>query len=458
MRNSDRQTANKAVRYLRMSTEHQRYSLDNQAAAIASSAAEKGLEIVGSYEDPGKSGLSLKGRPGLQRLLADCISPGRAFSVILVLDVSRWGRFQDTDEAAHYEFICRQAGVRVIYCAEPFGDQGGAFTGLLKHLKRVMAAEYSRELSAKVARAQKQQARLGYWQGGPPSYGFQRVLLDTDGSPRCVLRPCETKAMRGERVVLRPGPPAEVAIVRRIFRLYANTTLTAREVAQRLNRSGLKFRDGTPWTPMRVLAVLKNEFCIGRYVWNRSDQMLGKGRGKRPPAEWIRTRVDTKIVSSRLFNLAAEKRRHHGGAQAGAGLRVPDVQLLDSLAALLQRRGRLTRSLIRLQPHMLGDDTYRERFGSLAKAYALVGYVRPGLPSDAQVIEGVERLHREHGYVSATLIEADPALPGINTIYRRFGSLTRLYERAGLAGNAAQAQSLGTRRGRRERLHQGLSH
>lgn len=90
MRNSERQTANKAVRYLRMSTEHQRYSLENQAAAISSYANVNGLQIVRSYEDSGKSGLTLKKRLGLQQLLADCVQPGRDFSAILVLDVSRW--------------------------------------------------------------------------------------------------------------------------------------------------------------------------------------------------------------------------------------------------------------------------------------------------------------------------------------------------------------------------------
>jgi DNA invertase Pin-like site-specific DNA recombinase len=37
---------------------------------------------------------------------------------VLVYDVSRWGRFQDIDESAHYEFVCKQAGIKVAYCAE----------------------------------------------------------------------------------------------------------------------------------------------------------------------------------------------------------------------------------------------------------------------------------------------------------------------------------------------------
>src|SRR5262245_16803164 len=99
-------TTHRAVQYLRMSTEHQRYSLANQAAAIADFARTRGIEIVRSYFDPGKSGLTLEGRAGLQALLAAVLEPARDFDTVLILDVSRWGRFQDIDQSAHYEFLC----------------------------------------------------------------------------------------------------------------------------------------------------------------------------------------------------------------------------------------------------------------------------------------------------------------------------------------------------------------
>jgi DNA invertase Pin-like site-specific DNA recombinase len=61
----------RAAAYVRMSTEHQQYSMDNQLAAIAQYAQRRGLEIVCSYADEGKSGLSIEGRNGLKRLLDD---------------------------------------------------------------------------------------------------------------------------------------------------------------------------------------------------------------------------------------------------------------------------------------------------------------------------------------------------------------------------------------------------
>jgi len=77
-----------------MSTEHQRYSLDNQIAAIAEYAELRGLAVVQTYADAGKSGLSLKGRDGLKALLADVVRAQRAYAAILVLDVSRWADFR----------------------------------------------------------------------------------------------------------------------------------------------------------------------------------------------------------------------------------------------------------------------------------------------------------------------------------------------------------------------------
>ncbi|TIP53879.1 MAG: recombinase family protein, partial [Mesorhizobium sp.] len=218
-----------------MSTEHQRYSLENQVAAIAEYAEARGFAIVQTYADAGKSGLSLKGRDGLKQLLSDVVTGQRTYSAILVLDVSRWGRFQDTDQSAHYEFICRDAGVAVQYCGEPFDNDGSMVSTIVKNLKRVMASEYSRELSAKISRAQTQQARLGFKQGGPLPYGVRRMLISKDGQPRFLLGPGEEKGLSTDRVIYVPGPPEELKIVRRIFRMFVDQRRSIRSIARILN-------------------------------------------------------------------------------------------------------------------------------------------------------------------------------------------------------------------------------
>lgn len=102
----DGELVRRAAQYVRMSTEHQQYSTSNQAEKIKEYASRRNLEIVRTYADEGKSGLRIDGRAGLQQLLRDVESYSANFSVILVYDVSRWGRFQDADESAYYEYVC----------------------------------------------------------------------------------------------------------------------------------------------------------------------------------------------------------------------------------------------------------------------------------------------------------------------------------------------------------------
>jgi len=130
-----------AAQYLRMATEHQQYSLENQSTAIQKYADAHGFEIVRTYSDVAKSGVALKRRAGLRQLLQDVVSGNTGFRAILVYDVSRWGRFQDTDESAHYEFVCKSAGVPVHYCAETFANDGSLPSLIMKALKRTMAGE-----------------------------------------------------------------------------------------------------------------------------------------------------------------------------------------------------------------------------------------------------------------------------------------------------------------------------
>jgi DNA invertase Pin-like site-specific DNA recombinase len=106
----DKGNSRRAAQYVRMSTDYQKYSPENQAAAIAAYAAQRNLEIVRTYNDYGRSGLRLEGREALQELMRDVKSGNADFKIMLVYDVSRWGRFQDADESAYYEFMCKEAG------------------------------------------------------------------------------------------------------------------------------------------------------------------------------------------------------------------------------------------------------------------------------------------------------------------------------------------------------------
>jgi DNA invertase Pin-like site-specific DNA recombinase len=137
---SDDRRSVRAAAYVRMSTDHQEYSIENQMRVISDYALSHGLEIVCTYADAGRSGLTMQGRYGFRQLISHVQQGSADFAFVLVYDVSRWGRFQDIDESAHYEFICRKANVLVEYCAEGFRNDGSILTTLIKGMKRATLA------------------------------------------------------------------------------------------------------------------------------------------------------------------------------------------------------------------------------------------------------------------------------------------------------------------------------
>jgi DNA invertase Pin-like site-specific DNA recombinase len=72
-----------AAQYLRMSTENQQYSLQNQADAIAKYAADYEFQIVKTYSDAAKSGLRLQNRGGLKQLLKEVVEGQVGFRAAL---------------------------------------------------------------------------------------------------------------------------------------------------------------------------------------------------------------------------------------------------------------------------------------------------------------------------------------------------------------------------------------
>src|SRR5580704_16210301 len=221
-----------AAQYLRMSTEHQQYSFENQLSAIRRYAQERGFSIVRSYEDPAKTGLRLQNRPGLRAMLQDVVTRAAGFKAILVLDVSRWGRFQDIDESAYYEFLCKKSGTPVHYCSESFTNESTLVNMIVKSLKRSMAAEYSCELSAKVRTGTRRIAALGFRNGGMAGFGFRRMLVSSERIPIKILGVGNRKSLATDRVTLVHGPAEEVECVREIFRLFVEERQSTTQIAE----------------------------------------------------------------------------------------------------------------------------------------------------------------------------------------------------------------------------------
>jgi DNA invertase Pin-like site-specific DNA recombinase len=357
----------RAAQYIRASTDMQKYSGENQKIAIAAYATVRQIQIVRTYNDEGRSGLDIEGRPALSKLIEDIQSGAHNFDLILVYDVSRWGRFQNVDESAHYEYICKKNGVSIEYCAEQFENDNSLSAALLKNIKRVMAGEYSRELSVKVYNGQSRIAAKGFHVGTPPKYGLKRWLIDAQGNPKCELRPGERKSIHNDRTILVPGPAAEVETVRLIFGLLVDLHMGGQEIADTLNNLNIPYLNDRPWYMNAVFNILRNEKYAGTNVYNRTSGRLGAPHKRTPRNQWIRApNAFEAIVSQKRFWAAQRQLRLNLEPHT-------ENYLLDSLSALWCKAGDLSRDVLDKEIGPCAH-TYAERFGSLTKAYERVGF------------------------------------------------------------------------------------
>ena len=352
-----------AAQYLRMSTDHQQYSILNQSAAIALYAAAHNLGIVRSFVDEGKSGTSIKRREGLQELLRVVESGCADFTHVLVYDVSRWGRFPDSDEAAHYEFVCKRTGIAVSYCAEQFENDNSVTSNLLKALKRTMAGEFSRELSVKVSAGQRRLASMGCWQGGNGPFGFQRMLVNQDGKRKHILTVGEWKSINTDRIVLTPGPKEAVDTVRLAFDLYTKHRKNRKQIAETLNKRGV-FLHRRPWDMRMVRELLTGHIYKGAYAYGKHDEHFIT----LPRDKWlIREHAFEGIVSdeqwARANELVWEEVRP-----------LDDSEMLEDLRRLWMRKGKLNSEIINAAKDVPSIAAFKNHFGGLNEAYKLIGY------------------------------------------------------------------------------------
>jgi DNA invertase Pin-like site-specific DNA recombinase len=356
------------AQYLRMSTEHQQYSLENQSTAIQKYAEAHGFEVIHTYSDAAKSGLVLRRRTGLQQLLKDVVGGTSGYQAILVFDISRWGRFQDTDESAHYEFLCKSAGVPVHYCAETFTNDGTLSSLIMKALKRTMAGEYSRDLGVRVFAGMKRLTLLGFKTGGVPGYGLRRMLVSASGLQKQELALGERKSIATDRVILVPGPAHEVETVKEIYRMYISDRRTLCAIARKLNSSGVPRPGHAQWNFSAIRIILTHPKYIGCAVFGRVSKKLNTTTVNVPKSEWILTPgAFEPIIDPVTFAEAQKVYRIHRCERT-------DEELLDDLRQLVASKGKLSYKVIKDSPDVMAPGTYGARFGSLRNAYKLVGY------------------------------------------------------------------------------------
>ena len=230
-----------------------------------------------------------------------------------------------------------------------------------------MAAEYSRELSAKVFAAQCEFTALGFKQGGTAGYALRRATVGADGRAKKTLELGECKGALTDRVQYALGPANEVAVVQRIYQWYVTDCIGDTEIASRLNKSKVPSESLRPWTAWLIRGILTNEKYICNLVFNRRSFKLCKNVVHNPADEWVRRdMLFPPLMSRAFFDRAAEVRRQrkHGPT---------DDELLEMLRQVYKKHGRITSSLIIEFPAIPNAKLFGMMFGSLLNAYARAG-------------------------------------------------------------------------------------
>ncbi|EOA2960729.1 MULTISPECIES: recombinase family protein [Enterobacterales] len=376
----------RVAQYLRMSTNLQEFSLDNQAQFIKKYANEHNMEILYTYDDAGKSGVSTTGRHDFNKLVNDVLTKEINIDAVLVYDVSRFGRFKDPQEGIYYKYLLKMNNVDVIYCAENLPENSETETFILSSLMYAAGA-FSKNLSIKVFAGHVNLVKRGYYQGGKAGYGLKRKLLDNNNKHKMILAQGERKSLQTDRIVLVPGTKKEVELVKKIFNMFIFEGLNEYLIASRLNREGYRFSDKTEWTRGRIHSVLINSRYTGKYTYNRTSQKLKTKKIKNPENEWIEYNSFFKpIISEEKFKLAKE-------IIDNRSVKMSNEKILDCLRKILSKHGKISGFIIDEEDSSPSSSVIANRFGGLLNAYKLIDYTPE---RDYQYLEINSYLRKKH--------------------------------------------------------------
>ncbi len=308
------------IGYIRVSTEQQagelRTSLPEQRRALEERARTLGrvLDPAAVFVDAGISGATAEGRAAFMAMLAFCEEHPRAADdgIILVLNDSRFGRFDDPEEATHWRFVLKKLGW-IVRFAEGDDVTDTFARGVIRFIGSAQASEYRANLRRTARRASRATAAEGRWQNRAP-IGFRRLATRTDGTQR-VLEASQRKS-DDEVTRLTPGPIEEQEIVKFVFARYAAGDTTLGKLVLEMKGRW----PGKRWSLPTLNAVLKNPAYVGDVVWCRRphDKAEAKKTRVRPREEWVIVRdAHPALVSRELYTQYGQLNKKETRATAG---------------------------------------------------------------------------------------------------------------------------------------------
>ena len=235
--------------YTRVSTAMQidGYSLDAQKSRMKAFAEFNDYEIVGEYEDAGKSGKSIEGRLEFNRMMEDIKSGQDGVSYVLVFKLSRFGR--NAADVLSTLQVMQDFGVNLICVEDGIDSSKDAGKLMISVLSAV--AEIEREnIRVQTMEGRIQKAREGKWNGGFAPYGYSlekgQLLINEE----------EAKAIRV------------------IFDQYVHTDMGANGLAKYLENHGIhKIQRQNGKNPLfdasLIRRILKNPVYCGKIAYGR---------------------------------------------------------------------------------------------------------------------------------------------------------------------------------------------
>lgn len=246
----------RCVLYSRVSTEMQvdGYSLEGQITCMKKFVEREEMKIIDVYEDAGKSGKSINGRPAFRRLLDD-IKNDLAIDYILVYKLSRFGR-NAADILNSLELI-QSYGVELI-CVEEGIDSSQTSGKLLISVLSAVAEIERENIIEQTMNGRKEKARQGEWNGGPAPYGYR---------------------LKDNRLVI---DEEEAETIRLIYNRFINTEKGYCGIAKYLNLQGIKKNPHTPksidqWSSHYIKKILDNPIYCGKLAFGRRTKKKVKG-------------------------------------------------------------------------------------------------------------------------------------------------------------------------------------
>jgi hypothetical protein len=197
---------------------------------------------------------------------------------------------------------------------------------------------------------------------------LRRTLIDQHGKVKGELTRGEHKSLQTDRVILVPGPEDEIQHVNLIYHWFLDEQIVESDIAARLNGMNIRTDLDREWTRGTVHEVLTNEKYIGNNIFNRVSFKLKKNRVVNTPDKWIRKEEAFEaIVPFDMFHQVQ-------GIIMARNRRFTNDELIERLRGLYQKRGILSGLIINETEGMPSSSVYAHRFGSLVRAYQIVGF------------------------------------------------------------------------------------